>query len=315
MMIHKIISPVPFPEGTVNSFIIKDDALSIVDVGTKTPEALEAIKIGVKNAGYQMEDIEQVILTHHHPDHVGWIDAFPNAEVLGHVYVDAWLRRDPLFIDSHYQFYIDRMKEEGVPEKYFTWAKKMTRSVELLGERALTGIIHDGDEIPGHKGLVAVETLGHAQSHLAFWHEEKKVMIGGDLLLANISSNPLIEPPLNPKAKRAKSLLQYNESLKKLLTMPIEKLYSGHGEEITNVHELVHARLEKQNLRAMKVLHLLEDRPKTIFEINMEIFPALYEKQLGLTLSQTIGQMDYLMDVDLVKEEQDENGVFWYVKK
>ena len=120
MMIHKIISPVPFPEGTVNSFIIRDDALSIVDVGTKTPEALEAIKIGVKNAGYQMEDIEQVILTHHHPDHVGWIDAFPNAEVLGHVYVDAWLRRDPLFIDSHYQFYIDRMKEEGVPEKYFT---------------------------------------------------------------------------------------------------------------------------------------------------------------------------------------------------
>ncbi|WP_397538753.1 MBL fold metallo-hydrolase [Rummeliibacillus pycnus] len=314
-MIQKIVTPVPFPEGTVNSYILKNDALSIIDVGTKTPEALEALKEGVKNAGYRMGDIEQVILTHHHPDHVGWIDAFPNAEVLGHVYVDAWLRRDPVFINSHYDFYMDRMKEEGVPEKYLFWVNKMTRSVEMLGERTLTGIIHDGQEIPGHKGLVAIETLGHAQSHLAFWHEEKKAMIGGDLLIGKISSNPLIEPPLNPKAKRAKSLLQYNASLKKLLTLPIDILYSGHGEEITNVHELVNARLEKQHLRAMRVLDMLEERPKTIFELNIEIFPAHYERELGLTLSQTIGQTDYLLDNGLITEEKDENGVFWYAKK
>ncbi|MGG0657523.1 MBL fold metallo-hydrolase [Rummeliibacillus pycnus] len=314
-MIQKIVTPVPFPEGTVNSYILKDDALSIIDVGTKTPEALEALKEGVKNAGYRMGDIEQVILTHHHPDHVGWIDAFPNAEVLGHVYVDAWLRRDPVFINSHYDFYMDRMKEEGVPEKYLFWVKKMTRSVEMLGERTLTGIIHNGQEIPGHKGLVAIETLGHAQSHLVFWNEEKKAMIGGDLLIAKISSNPLIEPPLNPKAKRSKSLLQYNESLKKLLTLPIDILYSGHGEEITNVHELVNARLEKQHLRAMRVLDMLEERPKTIFELNVEIFPAHYERELGLTLSQTIGQTDYLLDNDFITEEKDENGVYWYAKK
>lgn len=314
-MIQKIITPVPFPEGTVNSYLIKDDALSIIDVGTKTPLALEALKEGIKKAGYQMEDIEQVILTHHHPDHVGWIDAFSNAEVLGHVYVDAWLRRDPVFLNSHVDFYMDRLREEGVPEEYHSWVKKMTRSEEMLGERTLTRIINDGDEIPGHKGLIAIETLGHAQSHFAFWNEEKQAMIGGDLLIGKISSNPLIEPPLNPKSKRAKSLLQYNASLKRLLTLPIKILYSGHGEEITNVHELVNARLEKQNLRAMRVLQTLENRPKNIFELNIELFPAHYKAQLGLTLSQTIGQIDYLMDHHLITEEKDENGVYWYAKK
>ncbi len=314
-MIQKIVTPVPFPEGTVNSYLLKGDALSIIDVGTKTPEAYEALKAGIKNAGYNMGDIEQVILTHHHPDHVGWIDAFPNAQVLGHVYVDAWLRRDPVFIGSHYDFYMNRLKEEGVPEKYHHWVKKMTRSIEMLGERTLTGIIHDGDEIPGHKGLVAIETLGHAQSHFVFWNEDKKAMIGGDLLLAKISSNPLIEPPLNPKAKRAKSLLQYNQSLKKLLTLPIDILYSGHGEEITNVNELVNARLEKQHLRAMRVLNMLEDYPKNIFELNTGIFPTHYETELGLTLSQTIGQVDYLLHHQLITEEIDENGVYWYAKK
>ncbi|MGX9134717.1 MBL fold metallo-hydrolase [Rummeliibacillus sp. JY-2-4R] len=314
-MIQKIVTPVPFPEGTVNSYLLKGDALSIIDVGTKTPEAYEALKAGIKNAGYQMGEIEQVILTHHHPDHVGWIDAFPNADVLGHVYVDAWLRRDPVFIGSHYDFYMNRLIEEGVPEKYHHWVKRMTRSIEMLGERTLTGIIHDGDEIPGHKGLVAIETLGHAQSHFAFWNEEKKAMIGGDLLIAKISSNPLIEPPLNPKAKRAKSLLQYNQSLKKLLTLPIDILYSGHGEEITNVNELVNARLEKQHLRAMRVLSMMEDEPKNIFELTVGIFPTHYENELGLTLSQTIGQIDYLLHHQLITEEIDENGVYWYAKK
>ncbi len=314
-MIQKITTPVPYPEGTVNSYLLKDDALSIIDVGTKTSVALEAMEAGIKNAGYQMTDIEQVILTHHHPDHIGLIDAFPNAKVLGHVYIDAWLRRDPVFLNSHYDFYLDRMKEEGVPEKYFGWVKKMTRSIEMLGERTLTDLIHEGDEIPGHPGLVAIETLGHAQSHFAFWNEKKRCIFGGDLLLDRIASNPLIEPPLNPKSKRAKSLLQYNNSLKKLLTLPIDVLYSGHGGDIHNVSELVNARLEKQHLRAMKVLSLLEGKPQNTFELTKIIFPTHYESQLGLTLSQTIGQIDYLLDCELIREESDSNGVFWYEKK
>ncbi|MFE6169598.1 MBL fold metallo-hydrolase [Viridibacillus arvi] len=311
-MFHKIITPTPFAVGTVNSYLLKGDALSIFDVGTKTPEAYEALELGLKEAGYRFEDIEQVILTHHHPDHMGLVDAFPNAKVLGHVYNDAWLRRDPVFLASHFDFYMDRLKEEGVPEEYFHWVKKMTRSTDFVGTRPLTSILHDGDEVPGHPGLIAMETLGHAQSHLAFWHKEKKAMIGGDLLIGHISSNPLIEPPLNPKAKRAKSLLQQNASLKKLLTLPIEVLYSGHGEEIRNVHELVKERLEKQHKRAMKVYGMLEGGPKTTFELNIELFPYAYEKELGLTLSETIGQLDYLIDEGLVKEKMNDKGVYLY---
>ena len=41
--------------------------------------------IWLEKAGYAFNDIEQVILTHHHPDHAGWIDAFDHAEVLGHL--------------------------------------------------------------------------------------------------------------------------------------------------------------------------------------------------------------------------------------
>ncbi|GEK34624.1 MBL fold metallo-hydrolase [Kurthia sibirica] len=315
-MIKKIETPTPFAVGTVNCHLIKKDALSIIDVGTKTPEALEAITAGLKEEGYTVDDIEQVILTHHHPDHIGWTDAFPNAKILGHVYNDAWLRRDEEFIGSHYDFYMNLLIEEGVPEKFMDWPKRMTRRPDMMGTRPLTHILKDGDEVPGHPGLFAIETLGHAQSHLAYWDEEQHALFGGDLLISHTSSNPLIEPPLNPTQKRSKSLLQYNASLKKIRSLPVEIVHSGHGKPIIQAHELINERLEKQHRRALKVLQFIQQEgPFTVYELSSLIFPAKYQKELGLTLSHTVGQLDYLMSLGYVTESSNDRGILYYGAK
>lgn len=315
-MIKKIETPTPFAVGSVNCHLLKNDALSIVDVGTKTPEALAAIEFGLKEAGYTLADIEQVILTHHHPDHIGWTDAFPNAKIMGHVYNDAWLRRDETFIASHYDFYMNILKENGVPEKHFDWPARMTRRPDMMGTRPLTHILKEGDEIPGHPGMVAIETLGHAQSHLAYWHKEKQALLGGDLLISHTVSNPLIEPPLHPKTPRAKSLLQYNASLKKVLELPVKVVYSGHGEAIYNAHELINERLNKQHRRAMKVQEIIEQMgPLTVYEVSAYIFPKKYEAELGLTLSHTMGQLDYLKSLHLIVETSNDQGALIYAAK
>ena len=311
-MIHKLILPTPFAVGDVNAYLLKGDSLSLFDAGPKTPEAYEALERGIKEAGYSFHDIEQVFLTHHHPDHAGWIDAFPHAKVYGHKYNDLWLTRDPAFFTYHDAFYLERLIEEGVPEKYHVWVEKMKRPVSFLGNRPLDVTFEEGDVLPGHPGWTVVETLGHAQSHVSFWHAEEKVMIGGDHILEKISSNPLIEPPLDPNAGRPQSMLQYNESLRKVLSMPVEKIYSGHGNEVYNVHELIVQRLEKQHARAMKVYAMIGEQPLTIFEITQKLFPTVYEKELGLTLSETIGQVDYLLAEGLAIESCKQNGVFSY---
>jgi glyoxylase-like metal-dependent hydrolase (beta-lactamase superfamily II) len=296
----------------VNAFLIKGDTLSLVDAGPKTPEAFEAIRYGLKEAGYAFNDIEQVILTHHHPDHAGWIDAFDRAEVLGHVYNDLWLKRDEAFFNYHDAFYLSCLIEEGVPEEYHFWVKRMKRSVELMGERPLDRFLSEGDAVPGHEGWTVMDTPGHAQSHIVLWHEQTGAMIGGDLVLEKVSSNPLIEPPLDPKMERSRSLLQYNHSLKRLLEMPIDIIYSGHGDEVRNVHSLIESRLAKQRDRAMKVLKMMDGGSRTIFELTRELFPTVYEKELGLTLSGTIGHTDYLTDQGLILESRDENGILHY---
>ena len=42
-MIHKIIIPTPFAVGDVNAYLVKGDALTLIDAGPKTDEALIAL--------------------------------------------------------------------------------------------------------------------------------------------------------------------------------------------------------------------------------------------------------------------------------
>lgn len=312
MQLHKIILPTPYAVGDVNAFLLKGDALTLFDAGPKTQEAYEALQWGIRSAGYDMKDVEQVVLTHHHPDHVGWVDAFPEAEILGHQYVDHWMRQEPDFLQYRNDFYVGELVKQGVPQGYIDRVVEVRGEIELFGTRPLTGFLAEGDEVPGHPGLLVYETPGHAQSHLIFLEDATRECIGGDLLLERVSSNPLVEPPVSLEGERPRSLLQYNASLKKLRDLHVSKLYTGHGGEIVDAGGLVEERLAKQQARAMKVRDMLTE-PKTVFEVTKELFAKIYQAQLGLTLSETLGQLDYLVEEGLaiVKEE---NGVNWYVK-
>lgn len=310
MDIHKIVIPTPYAVGDVNAFLVKGDALTLFDAGPKTEEAYEAIKWGIHAAGYSMKDVEQVVLTHHHPDHSGWVDAFPHASILGHAYVDHWMRKKPDYLAYYEAFYMKQLQLEGVPKRYIDRILKVKGEIELFGTIPLTAFLNEGDEVPGHKGMKTYYMPGHAQSHLFFVEEATGECIGGDVLLARTSSNPLIEPPVDGSMERPKSLVQYNETLKRLCDLNISKVYSGHGAEVTNVEALVNERLERQKQRAHKVHGFLKE-PQTIFEVTTQLFEHIYQQQLGLTLSETVGQLDYLIDEGLV-EVKEEDGVYVY---
>ncbi len=138
-----------------------------------------------------------------------------------------------------------------------------------------------------------IETPGHASTHISLYRERDGLLIGGDALIRHISSNPILEPPYEGESERARPLLQYNQTLRRLSEMNLSRILSGHGEDIVNVKELIESRLQKQETRALKVLELLKEKPMTAFEICVKLFPVLYKEQLPLTLSETVGQLDF----------------------
>jgi glyoxylase-like metal-dependent hydrolase (beta-lactamase superfamily II) len=293
--IHCISLPTPFPVGDVNVFIVESDRLTLIDAGVKTEEAWQLFLEELEKIGYLPSDIEQVVLTHHHPDHVGMLDYLPeNISVYGHRYNRPWLIRDPLFFEKHDQFFEELFMNLGLDEQFIQKAAKFKNPMAFSCNRQLTFEVSEGDDIPGLPGWKVLETPGHAQSHIALYHEKKKLLLGGDLLLGHISSNPLFEPPMEGE-ERPRTLLQYNESLRKIRDLDISVVYPGHGELVTAVKELITERLHKQEKRAETVLEMIKEKHSmTALEVCEELFPQVFKKELALTLSETLGQLDYL---------------------
>src|SRR3954454_385877 len=64
--------PLPLAHvGSVNAWLVLGDPVTLVDTGLRDPAALAALEDGLDAQGLRIEDIEQVLVTHHHVDHFG----------------------------------------------------------------------------------------------------------------------------------------------------------------------------------------------------------------------------------------------------
>lgn len=314
--IAKITLPTPFSVGDVNVYLIKGDALSLIDAGVNTQEAWEAFTYQLSQLGYIPEDIEQVILTHHHPDHVGLLEHLPeDIRIYGHQYCSPYLKRDKDFFTSHDQFYFQLFHEFGVHGDVETMLRKWKAPLKFSSKRPLTHIVNEGSQIEGFEEWRVLETLGHSQSHLSFFREKDGTLIAGDHVLATISSNPLLEPPLVKGEQRSRPQLQYNASLRKLFDYNITMAFTGHGAEVKNIHSLIERRLNRQQDRAMQVKEMICEKALTTFEICQNLFPTVYQKELGLTLSETTAQLDFLLSLEVVEKVVKEDGVAYFLAK
>jgi glyoxylase-like metal-dependent hydrolase (beta-lactamase superfamily II) len=77
--------PTPFAAGAVNCYVLVDPPVTIVDPGTMTPKSLARLNVALAGAGCSFDDIEQVVVTHAHPDHFGaaaWVARHSGSVIL-----------------------------------------------------------------------------------------------------------------------------------------------------------------------------------------------------------------------------------------
>ncbi|WP_262372547.1 MBL fold metallo-hydrolase [Sutcliffiella horikoshii] len=302
--IKQITIPTPFAVGDVHTYLIITDKVTLVDAGVKTMEAWEIFQRELSSHGLKVLDIDQVVVTHHHPDHVGLLDYFPsNIPVFGHKRAHPWMTQDHRYFSTHEAYYKEMFERMGVEQRFYSVLDAIDKPLRFACHRGLTSFVGEGDRLDGLANWQIIETPGHASSHLVLFDEKSRTLIGGDLILADISPNPLVEPPYVDETERKKAMLEYIHSIEKMRRLPIQRVLPGHGDMVENVPELLETRLKQQDKRANKVLKFLQDQPATAYEICQYLFKSVYEKQLLLTLSETIGQVDYLLDKGLIIED------------
>ena len=72
--IHRLRIPTPFAVGRVNCYLIEDEPLTLVDTGPNSGKALDELQHQLAELGHAIDDLELVVLTHQHIDHLGLVE-------------------------------------------------------------------------------------------------------------------------------------------------------------------------------------------------------------------------------------------------
>mgnify|MGYP001470694263 CR=1 FL=1 len=298
--IHTIPVPTPFAVGRINCYLLEGDPLTLIDAGPRSEKSLQELEEGVRAAGFGIEDIELVVATHQHIDHIGQIANVVERSGAEVAAIDLVVERLAEFSwgsEQEDQMAVDLMIRYGVPEDIANLLKDVTASFRELGAPVeVTRPFAAGDEIEmGSRRYLTFHRPGHSPSDTVFWDEERRLMFGGDHLLSHISSNPLISKPLDRESGRTKSLINYRDSLRATAEMPIEIMLSGHGLAITEHAELIEKRLAGQDRRTEKIYRLVAEGDETPHAVANAIWGDIALTQAYLTLSEVIGHLDILV--------------------
>lgn len=292
--------PLPMALDHVNVYALADaDGWTLIDTGMnsrKTRDIWETALAGPL-AG---KTVARVLLTHHHPDHVGVVGWFQDrgAELL--TTRTAWLYARMLTLDVQ-----DRPSAESLQ-----FYQRAGTSPEMLAKRANERPFNFADMVaPMPLGFTRVEegetlTLGgrrwrvrlgqgHAPDHITLWSEVDELVIGGDQLLPGISPNIGVyptEPEADPLTEWLEATARFVPHAREdQLVLPGHKLpFTGLPFRLQQMAENHHQALE----RLLGHLH----EPQTA----AGCFPALYKRPIGegeygLALVEAVAHLNCLL--------------------
>jgi len=314
--------PTPFPVGPVNTYLLDGDPLTLIDCGPKHPDALDVLESGLDAHGKCIEDIRQLVLTHHHVDHVGLAKTIverSGATVVTHPYNIPYLADYESERLRHLPFYDQVWAEGGVPENIIAEMDKSGRGISRwLDPVTVTCTVDEGDTITmGGAEWRVYHTPGHAGGLICLYNEPTRELIANDHLLRDISSNPVMEPPPvgGAAGPRPKRLVEYIHHMQRVADLHPVIAYPGHGDPIHAVPALVRKRIAFHRRRADKIYAAIDGNALTLWELVQPIFPKLtHGMDFFLAHSEIMGHLDILVDEARVEAVKDGRLIRWQAK-
>jgi glyoxylase-like metal-dependent hydrolase (beta-lactamase superfamily II) len=314
--IHRITIPTPFAVGRVNVYLIEDDPLTLVDAGPNSGTSFDELTSGLAALGHSLEDIELVVLTHQHIDHLGLVALVAQRSGAEVAAIDAAVP----FVENYSQeaqaddqFARDVMLRNGIPEDVVSALSAVSQAFRAWGARAdVTRVLHDGDEMRFRDRILHVHHRpGHSPTDTIFHDRERRTLISADHLLGHISSNPLITRPTDGSSERPQSLVTYLRSLEETREMDVDLVLPGHGEPFTGHRALIDERFALHRRRAEKIHRLIAERPRSAYEIAQSLWGNIAVTQAYLTLSEVLGHVDLLLNDGRVTEVERDGTVLF----
>ena len=295
--LHTFSIPTPFEVGPVNVYLAEGDPLALIDTGPRYDPARESLYTALAGCGYSVADVQCVVLTHTHADHCGLAAELARdsgAEVLAHVASFPGLEKS-----AHARrlaFYAEVMRWAGVPVKTLVDLARMRQGVGQYDEPLVPdGTLADGDVLQlGGEDWHVLHTPGHAGGLICMYQPRRQLLISSDHLLRDVSSNPVIEPPVPGENELPRRLVEYMAQLRRVAALDVRLALPGHGPPITDHRALIRQRLAFHEARADRICEVIGEREFTAHEIAGVLFPHVDPVNYFLAISEVVGHLQWM---------------------
>ncbi|MCE8520762.1 MBL fold metallo-hydrolase [Ruegeria pomeroyi] len=313
--------PLPMKLDHVNVYALDDgDGWTVIDTGfsSKKTRGIWHALIDGPLAG---KPVRRVVVTHHHPDHMGnagWFQSELGAELV--TTRTAWLFSRMLTLDV----------QETWPEETLDYYRSAGMAPEILAKRMAERPFNFADMVyPMPLGFTRIKQgdvfrmggrdwdvhmgNGHAPEHATFWSRDDNLVITGDQILSSISPNIGVyatEPMADP-------LADWLETCERLapLARPEHLALGGHKLPFTGLPIRMRQLIDNHHGALTRLRDHL-DTPKPASDCFAPLFKrTIGEGEYGLALVEAVAHVNHLYHTGEVTRTRRADGAWLYQRK
>lgn len=303
----------------VNSYLWRGETgVVIVDPGPRSIQTEEEWRVVWNKLSISPQEITDIILTHHHPDHyglAGWMQEQTGANVWmsqrAHQEAEFMWGKGaeinhilPVYFRSH-----------GMTEK---WAEQLLPHLESFDSQVnpspIVQYVEEGDFEVGGRRFQVIETFGHAPGHLSFYEVDRELILCGDAVLPQISPNISLLPGSDPEP-----LLHFMQGLDQLGALSVRKAFPGHRHPMKSFRERVSSLKVHHEERLNQMERMIGEQPQTAFDVCIALFGEKFGiHQMRFAMAETLAHLQELVrqgraDLTLIAEQGSKHPLYVYV--
>lgn len=309
----RIELPTVFGMKTVNAYLFKTPVPTLIDCGENTDASFAALETQLANQGLHISDIQRVIITHAHVDHIGMAQRIVEAsdcQVWVSPLVYPWASNPSAeqakrseMIKSTFSAYVE---EDDAFTAMFQNVRSLFQSItsfwQPISESALVQFELDSTLEIGGRSWKVIHAPGHCQNQTCFYDEVHKELISADAIIG-ITPTPVVENDPNDPSIRIKGLQIMLDTFEYLQNLEIEHVYPGHYKEIENPTDLITFQMTRIQQRVEECYAFIKGGSNRFSVLLNDLYP----NRLSLpATNMLIGYLDILADRDLI---QINNGI------
>ena len=303
--VHRIEFDIPWPPDTAYAYLLDADELILVDAGAPGETATETLREGLAEAGYELSDVDHLLITHPHTDHGGQVAtiveaADPTVYTLSGV-------RERLTRDSDDLAAAVRRNavEVGIPDL----EKEVDRAVDSLrrNRNCLPPEHIDIELAPGEPievgGLTfeAIHVPGHQENQAAFRHGDR--LFAGDTAVEPFRPAAL-HVGLDDGCREAIDAFHRGLDALEAVAPDIDCVYPGHGPVFEGLQAVVERDRESLETLATDCRRTLADLGEaTAYEVTDARIENLEKRPY--TLFESVGALARLERQGVIESTTD----------